>query len=240
MFLYFFGLVGCLISNTIQAANLSINVYLKLKPGNQVAPLIKDFNQFLQQRGLFHAYHITPFIDQYPLHITLYLSTYEEKQLAKIIKQTQWLAKKQKRIPISTCQFMASPSGYVMLSVKRTRQLQELSNQTLTSLAALRDTTASIPDWAAEDTERRKLFTQWGSTSVMNFFQPHFSLFDPESLTAEQRIPLYKKLEQLIEQYSKTHQLEVQAVAYAIGIGIADKQGQIVKELGAFALNGAP
>ncbi len=237
MLLYFTGLIAYLITNPIQATSLSINVYLKLKPGNQVVLLIKDFNQFLQKTGLFHTDHIAPFIHQHPLHITLYLATYEQKQLAEIIKRTQWLAKQHQRIPISTHQFLASPNGYVMLSVRRTRRLQELGNQTLLSLAGLRDTTALIPKWAAENMERRALFTKWGSTSVMNFFQPHFSLFEPEYLTSKQQIRLYQRLQQLIDQFSKTHQVKVNAIAYAIGVGIADKQGQIVEELNTFELN---
>jgi hypothetical protein len=237
MFLCFLSLVGYLIiTGTIQATRVSVNVYLKLKPDNQVASLIKDFNQFLQQKGLLHTYHITPFIHHYPLHITLYLSTYEKKQLTKIIKKTQWLAKQQKQIPISTHQFLASPNGYVMLSVKPSRLLQELSSQTLNSLAGLRDPTAPIPDWAAEDKKRSELFTQWGNTSVMSFFQPHFSLFDPEYLSSEQHRTLYKRLQQLIAQFSKTHPIEVKDIAYAIGIGIADKQGQVVQELRVFEL----
>ena len=230
--------MGYIITGAIQANNLSVNVYLKLKPDNQVASLIKDFNQSLQQQGLLHTYHITPFIHHYPLHITLYLSTYEKKQLTKIMKKTQWLAKQQKQIAILTRQFLVSPNGYVMLSVKPGRPLQELSNQTLNALAELRDLTAPIPAWAAEDKERRELFSQWGSTSVMHFFQPHVSLFDPESLTAEQRRALYKRLQQLIEQFSKTHATEVKAIAHAVGIGIADEHGQIIQELCAFEFEG--
>ncbi|BCA96960.1 hypothetical protein TUM19329_33210 [Legionella antarctica] len=75
-----------------------------------------------------------------------------------------------------------------------------------------------------------------GSTSVKSFFKPHFSLFDPEHLTSEQHIQLYKRLQLLLVQFSKTHQIKVKATAYAIGVGIADKQGQIVKELDTFEL----
>ncbi|BCA96959.1 hypothetical protein TUM19329_33200 [Legionella antarctica] len=160
MLLYFTGLIAYLITYSTQANTLSINVYLKLKSENQVVFLIKDFNQFLQQKGLFHTYNISPFIYEHPLHITLYLATYKKQHLLEIMKQTQLIAKQQKQVIISTRLFLASPNGYVMLSVKRTNKLQELSNKILNSLAGLRDPTALVPEWAAADTKRVALFTQ--------------------------------------------------------------------------------
>jgi hypothetical protein len=148
------------------------------------------------------------------------------------MKQTLTLTKQQRRIPISTLQFIASDNNYVMLSVKRSEQLQQLSNKTFSALASLRDKNAPIPAWAAKDPRRVKLFNQYGSPNVLNYFNPHVSIFDRD----QQNTQLYKQLQQLIAQFSKTHQVKINATADAIGIGIADAQGQIVKELALFEL----
>ncbi len=190
----------------------------------------------MQQNKLTSTYHIKPFIMAHPLHITLYLAMYEKGQISKIIKQTQSLAKAQKKIAIETERFHANPSGYVMLSVKQSNALKQLSNQALSHLAKLRDQDAPIPRWAEKDRERQELFKQWGSPSVMDYYQPHFSIFDPEHLNQLQRSALYQKLQFFIKQFSNTQQINVKATAYAIGVGIADNQGQIVKELASFSL----
>lgn len=51
---------------------------------------------------MLNKYHINAFLNTHPLHITLYLTTYEEKQISEIMKQTNALAKHQKKISIST------------------------------------------------------------------------------------------------------------------------------------------
>lgn len=228
---------GCLISLTAQAREVSINVYLKLKPHNQVTCLISEFNHFLQDKGLFTSYGIKPFIQDYPLHITLYLTTYNVAQIPAIMKQTQHLAKHHKSFSIITGSFYASPSGYVMLDVGLSQSLHQLSYNTLMTLAGLRNHDAKIPQWAAQDPKRQQIFMQWGSPGVMNYYQPHFSIFDPEHLKKKPRGELYKKLQPLVSQFNKKNRVKVNAAAYAIGVGLANRQGQITKELAMFTLN---
>ena len=222
----------CLITHASCARSLSINVYLKLKPTNQVSSLITDFNHFLQQKKILSQYHIHPFINTHPLHITLYLTTYEEKYIPEIMKQTQTLAKQQKKIPIATGQFVSSENGYVMLSVGRSEQLQQLSDRTVNILTSLHDKKALIPAWAAQNPQRSNMFYRYGSPGVMNYFNPHFSIFDREKQNAQ----LEEQLKRLITQFSSRHSTQVKAMTYSIGVGIADAQGQIVKELAEFEL----
>lgn len=206
-------------------------------PNNQVSTLIEHFNQWMQQNKLLSTYHIKPFILTHPLHITLYLATYEKEQIRAIIKQTERWSKGQTKIKIVTAEFNASASGYVMLKVKQSSELQQLSNQALSHLAALRDKETPTPKWAEKDKKRQALFKQWGSPSVLDYYQPHFSIFDPEHLTPMQRIALYQRLQKFIKQFSNKNQINVKATADAIGVGIADSQGQIVEELASFTLN---
>lgn len=215
---------------------MPINVYLKFKSPNQASLLIHNFNQLITEYGLFNQYKISPFIEKYPLHVTLYLTHYQEEQIPRIINKIHRIAKHQKPLSLSTNHFIAKNSGYVMLTVKNNPNLNQLNRLVLNSLVNLRDKKALIPGWAAQDPVRQQLFHRYGSPNVFTYFNPHFSLFDPKSLSMKQRKSLYKTLQRLITHFSQTHPMQTNITAYAIGIGIVDEQGQIIKELKTFTL----
>lgn len=225
-----------MLSNTSVASSQTINVYLKLKPDNQVSELIKEFNQFLEEKKIFSIYQITPYQDQNPLHVTLYMTQYNTTQIPKIIKQAGNIAKQYKQIQLLTSRFVPERSGYVMLSVTNDAQIQALSNKTLNALAPLRDKKAQIPNWAAHDVARKLVFNQYGSPSVLSFFNPHFSIFSADHLKAYDSTRLYQELQKLIRQFDDAHQTQVRATIDAIGVGIVNPQGQVEKELKSFPL----
>lgn len=164
------------------------------------------------------------------------MANYNDAQIPNIIKRTANLAKQEKQIPLLTSRLVPSSNGYVMLSVTNVPQIQGLSNKALEALSHLRDKEASIPTWATRDVERQILFNQYGSPTVLNYYKPHFSVFTADHLNKYESVQLYNQLQKLIPQFAKNHQLQVRATAFAIGVGIADSQGQIVKELKSFNL----
>ncbi|MFI4962611.1 MAG: hypothetical protein ACHP6H_01995 [Legionellales bacterium] len=216
------------------ASSVSINVYLKLKPKNQIAQLITEFTQFLEQKGVLNQYQISPFISHYPLHITLYLTDYESKQIPKIMEQVQTIAKLQKPLWVSSSEFSLKNKAYLMLSVNRTGELDTLSKTTLAALVELRDKNAAIPVWASADKDRQELFKQYGSPNVLDFFNPHFSVLGPVNLDPQSTAALTNTLQHFIKVFSTKQQTGSLAKAYALGVGLADAQGQIVKELSVF------
>jgi len=211
-------------------------VYLKLKPNNKVASVIHDFNLFLDQHHIFSTYHFKPFLMNYPLHNTLYLTEYKKEQVAEIIKRVEALSTQQKAIRLTSDKLIVSSTGYTMLTIKNNKTLQLLSDTLVKTLAPLRDHEAFIPDWAAADKGRQTLFNQVGSPNVQEFYNPHLSLLDPAHLNKNQQKRLRIQLEKLIHLYSKQHVLQKPALGEAIGVGIADDQGQIIKELAVFKL----
>lgn len=228
--------MGCFVANSTTAKSLSINVYLKLKPENHIKILIKEFNQYLAEQGIFTTYQIAPYINHLPLHVTLYLTNYHSQQIPTIIRKTKELATQQKPILLSTSKFIPNRNGYVMLTVTHNKKICGLSKKTLNKLAYLRDLNAIIPTWAAHDPGRQALFHQYGSPTVLNYFNPHFSIFSAEHLKARQNIFLYEQLQKLIHQFTQAHPTQIHDTAYAIGVGVADAQGQIIKELAAFPM----
>lgn len=219
------------------ASNPMINVYLKLKPDNQVNSLIKEYNEFLAEKDIFSTYKIIPYIDQYPLHITLYMTSYPPKQTPLIIKEASSLAKKHKQLTLLTTKFIPNNRGYVMLSVTNDPQIQALSNTTLKALVNLRDKKASIPSWAAQDMGRKLIFNEYGSPSVLNYFNPHFSILTADHLSHYDSVEFCAQLQQLTSQFNSTHNTHVRIIADAIGVGIANEKGQIIQELSSFDLS---
>ncbi|MFT4058840.1 MAG: hypothetical protein QM652_04745 [Legionella sp.] len=233
---YLLLLICSLIASTaIAANNQAINVYLKLKPNNEVNELIKEFNQFLEKEKIFMTYQITPYIDNHPLHVTLFMAHYSQAQIPKIIREIAVLAKQQKPVSLLTSRFVPK-GGYVKLSVTNDSQIQGLSNKTLMTLAPLRDKKALVPAWAARNIERRIIFNQYGSPAVLNYFNPHFSMFSISHLQKDDIARLHQELQQLIAKFAKNHQTQIRVSAVEIGIGIVNQQGQIVKELKSFTL----
>lgn len=231
-----FYFLSYLLSPSLCAKELFINVYLKLNSTNQIAPLINHFNQFLAEHHLIQDYKIKPFLNERPLHITLYLSHYKENKTSELIKRVKNLAQQERTLKIQTALLQTSPSAYVMLTVKESAELQELSNKAVQRLANLHAPNAEIPSWAAQDVKRASLFKQYGSPSVFELFNPHFSIMDPKHLNQKQQKDLVAQLQQLLPQFMQMNKRAKTAKAVALGVGIADNQGQIIKELASFAL----
>lgn len=225
-----------MLSSYTVAASTAINVYLKLKTHSQVTVLIKEFNQLLVTNGLTKRYQLQPFANQHPLHITLYLATYPDANIAEIIKQTQNLAQHEKTIRANARQFSTNAQNYVMLRVENNSQLQLLSNKATYAFSGLRDNNAAIPAWAANSPERVALFKTFGSPNVLDYFNPHFSIMEPEHLTKDQITALNQQLAILITDFNAQHAKPISVIAEGIGVGVTDTQGQIVKELAVFPL----
>lgn len=233
----FFLLIGIGVLHTSFAASKSINVYLKLKPQNRIANLIRNFNQFLEEHQLFSTYQLTAFNKKYPLHATLYLTEYNPQKIPAIVQHVEGMAKYQRIIPIKSVDFTANNSGYVMLTIRPSNELRILSDVAVDTLAYMRNKKAKIPGWAAQDPARQELFKQFGSPNVRDYFNPHFSVFDPDHLSKKEQAELYQQLQKLIGQFKATHSTQLEANANALAVGIANSQGQIIKEIASFPLN---
>jgi hypothetical protein len=213
-----------------------INVYLKLNSTNEVKPLVASFNHFLEQKKILKNYHITPFLNAHPLHVTLYLTHYKTQYTQELIHRIKKLAPQVHPISFKTTNFIAFKNAYVMLAVKNNNSLHQLSNEVVLLLNNLHDTKMPIPQWAARDSTRQDLFKHYGSPGVFSLYNPHFSIIEPMHITSEQQKTLATQLKILIHEYEEKNNTKKTAKAFALAVGIADHQGQITKELAAFPL----
>lgn len=218
------------------AVSQTLNVYLKLKQDNQVNELIKEFNQTLDQHKVFAQYQITPENQQHPPHVTLYQARFQDSKIPLITHQIETLSQHQKHISLLTLEFTIDGGNSVILSIFNDSELQAISNKAVGALAHLRDKTAPIPTWIAQDGERQVLFTLYGSPNVLDYFHPHFAVFAASHVYADDSIRLHNQLQQIISKFIINHKSMVRVNAYAIGLGISNAQGQIVRELKTFNL----
>lgn len=166
----------------------------------------------------------------------MYLTNYHYSQLPQILKKVAEIAKRTAPITFRTKTIATSPSMYTMLFVISNKSLQQLADEIVISLMTLRDKQAKIPAWVQDDRNKKTSFLNFGSPNVFKNFSPHFSLFAADHLTKREATNLHAALISLLSEFNKPQTLDVKAQAIAIGIGLANEQGQIVKELHSFPL----
>lgn len=216
-----------------------INVYLKF--GNhKLAQEIQQFNAYLDNHGVFSKYDVRPFLENHPLHITLYLADYNNVSIEKLKTMTRHLARKARPITLELNKIYATSGSYVMLSIKpvNTRDvpysaLQELSDKTVINLAPLRDPDATIPVWAANLPEKIRAFRQYGSPGVFFEYEPHFTLMAKNFAKPETAMEFQQDMQTLIGEY---HFPQFTIDATEIAVGYVDEYGQIIEEIASYSL----
>ncbi len=211
-----------------------INVYLRFEQPD-LSKAIKHFNDYLASKNIFSRYHIQPFLDNHPLHITLYLASYNESQLDKIKYRVARVAEKSRKIKAKATHLYLTPGNYVMLDLdmsrphsRTTRMLQTLSDVLTIQLSELRDFNAKIPDWAESIPVKKRAFLRYGSPNVFFEYSPHFSLMARNFENKAEEKRFQKELTQLIADYNFP---DLMVESTSIGIGYADAYGQITEEL---------
>lgn len=218
------------------AYGLSINVYLKVSSHEKVGHLIDKFHSLAMQKKLYQQFSIEPYIKSHPLHITLYLSDYNEASVEQIVLQVKNIAQSHSPLILESEKFIVNAAGYMMLSVKSNTAIQNLSLITMQHLFHLRNLSAQIPSWASTNMQRQKIFKHYGSPNVLQFYQPHLSILNAAHLNAQEQLKLSQQLQETIEEFLKIESTNQRFNVQEIGIGIADQQGQIIRELASFSL----
>ncbi|MEY8701979.1 2'-5' RNA ligase family protein, partial [Francisella philomiragia] len=121
------------------------NVYLI--PDTTADKYVKEFDDSLAKTDVLEKYKTTPFIKNHPVHLTLYLTSFQNKYIKDIESQLADLAKNTKSFYIETAGFSAGKSGFVMLDIKNSQSLQQLSNSVINNLAKYRDKDYPAPSW---------------------------------------------------------------------------------------------
>lgn len=218
-----------------------VNIYVTYHV-SELRPAIEKFNHFLQKKGVFTKYDVTPFLGRYPLHTTLYLTDFPQKNLKSVSQRVRQLANQTAPFTIRTAHLSIGNGNYVMLDVsspsllnRQHNQLQNLSDAVVEQLHDLRNKQARIPDWAKHDARKRQSFAHYGSPNVFSEFSPHFTLMAKQFPSKQINEEFNQTLRALITDYQKRYpnqHLWIQATG--IGIGYVNQYGQITQEIASF------
>ncbi|MBK2356724.1 2'-5' RNA ligase family protein [Francisella hispaniensis] len=209
------------------------NVYLI--PDTTADKYVKEFDKSLTETNVLEKYKTTPFIKNHPVHLTLYLTSFQNKYIKDIESQLANLAKNTQPFHIETTGFSAGKSGFVMLDIKNSQSLQQLSNSVIKDLAKYRDKEYPAPSWVKFYPSKLASFEKYGSPNAFAEFNPHISILAANLQTDNERDSFDKDFNEII----KNTQLKPTSFRIeAIGFGEVDENGQVTKTLHIYKLNG--
>lgn len=209
------------------------NVYLI--PDTTADKYVKEFDDSLAKTDVLEKYKTTPFIKNHPVHLTLYLTSFQSKYIKDIESQLANLAKNTEPFYIETTGFSAGKSGFVMLDIKNSQSLQQLSNSVINNLAKYRDKDYPAPSWVKFYPSKLASFEKYGSPNAFAEFNPHISILAANLQTDQERDSFDKDFNEII----KDTKLEpISFRIKAIGFGEVDENGQVTKTLHIYKLNG--
>jgi 2'-5' RNA ligase len=200
------------------------NIYLI--PSDKATKYVRSFDDSLEKTNVLKKYNTKPFIENHPVHLTLYLTSFDKKNITKIAKQLAEIAKNTSPFDIKTDKFIAGKSGFVMLNIQNSPELQKLSNKAVTDLAKYRN-----KDYPT----KLESFKKYGSPNTFNQFNPHFSILAADLDSDKARASFEKDFDQIIQ---NTKLKPASFKIKAIGFGEVDKCGQVTKPLYIFNLKG--
>ncbi|MBK2258788.1 2'-5' RNA ligase family protein [Francisella philomiragia] len=208
------------------------NIYLI--PDTTADKYVKEFDDSLAKTNVLEKYKTTPFIKNHPVHLTLYLTSFQSKYINDIESQLAELAKNTEPFYIETTGFSAGKSGFVMLDIKNSQSLQRLSNSAISNLAKYRDKDYPAPNWVKFYPSKLASFEKYGSPNAFAEFNPHISILAANLQTDQERDSFDKDFDEII----KNTKLEpISFKIKAIGFGEVDENGQVTKTLHIYKLN---
>ncbi|AVC44385.1 hypothetical protein B4919_06120 [Francisella tularensis subsp. novicida] len=209
------------------------NVYLI--PDTTADKYVKEFDDSLAKTNVLEKYKTTPFVKNHPVHLTLYLTSFQSKYIKDINSQLANLAKNTEPFYIETTGFSAGKSGFVMLDIKNSQSLQQLSNVVIKDLAKYRNKDYPAPSWVKFYPNKLASFEKYGSPNAFAEFNPHISILAANLQTDQERDSFDKDFNEIIKNMKlKPTSFKVKA----IGFGEVDENGQVTKILHIYKLNG--
>lgn len=231
----------CLQAKTALACE-AMNIFLIPKKESGWVEPINAFNR--QNLEVLKRYRIQPLIDNYPPHVTLYLTDFCQPSLAAVKHQLSWLAKHTPIFSVALDNVVLGAGGYVMLNLGLQGQskhqgtpLQALSDAVVRRLSPLRDLNAKLPEWVNHQAKKKSAFLRFGSPNVFSQFEPHLTLW---VYAADNKASFDKDARQAILHFNKRFPLKSRTITFeAIGLGRVNAFGQVTQILARYPLSKA-
>ncbi len=212
------SVLGCILfSGIVQAQTLDMDVFAI--PSAPVKNLVATTSKQLTDYGMQSFYS-----QGYPVHITLYLTSFPSNQKDALQQAVKQVALKWHSFAVAAKGVTITKSNWAFINITPSDQLQRLADEITLAASPLRATNVALPGWVKAYPNKLAAFERYGSPNVFQNFEPHLTL-----LAAE-------KNPQLAEFQQKMTQTPASATGEIIGlgIGVADKLGQQKKVLATY------
>lgn len=232
-------ILSCLVFSGFAA---DLNIYLKYQEQG-LTEQIKEVNQSLSNKGIFKKYNIVPFLENYPLHTTLYLAAFKEAELIALLDRVNNLSQQFSAFEMQLDKLVFTGGNYLMWDVRidnsgvnQTSIMQLLSDKLVLSLSPYRDQTVSPPPWVKFYPSKLKAFNRYGSPNVFFELSPHFTILATSFTDKGQEKLFQQDMEAWLTGF-KASKPTLAVKAVAIGVGYVNQYGQITQEIASFSLN---
>lgn len=187
--------------------------------------------EFMKAARLLHKEHeVSSFpLDDFEIHCTLYMTFYTPDMVEKILEKIEKYANENQAFNIRTSGLEITSSNWFFLNFHINEPLQKLSNDITKMLSPLRIVSDYVPAWAREYPNKIKMIQNFGSPNVFDEFNPHLTFLargDEDKLTNFMN-----------DHKDSSFAKDIDGKVVAIGVGIADNNGQIKEPLNVFPLN---
>ena len=209
--------------------SLNVQTYdINLKPSNKIASYIKNFNSFLAKKGIIKKYNIKPFIDNHPIHITMYLTSYNNKNINNIENKIKNIASNTSQFNITTKDITAGKSGFVLLNIENSKSLQNTADEVVSTISQFRNKDYTMPSWVKYYPKKQLSFKKYGDPNTYTQFNPHISLFAVKLKTEKQKTEFIKDMKKAISEF-KQQKLTVKV--NEIALDKVNLNGQIISNI---------
>ncbi|QLE78248.1 2'-5' RNA ligase family protein [Francisella sp. Scap27] len=197
-----------------------------LIPDKNAETYIKNFNNYAAKQGVYEKYNITPFIQQYPVSLNLYTTSFKRFYLESIVQLVKRIANTTEEFDISADQITISEDGFITLNIGNDHDLQGLSNIVIRNLAKDRYKDSNMPSWIKFHPAKQKLFNEYGTSNAFDQFEPNINI---STINISDQ-----SIKQMIEDdFDKTiqsfNQKSLSFKIIGIGFGYADDNGQVAE-----------
>jgi hypothetical protein len=217
-----------LLSSIYAYAEQSKQYNIYLIPSSNATSYINSFNTLVKKDNLFAKYNIKPFTKDHPVHLTLYLTSFQNKNLTQIKQSVKNIADTNKAFTITTSDITVGKSGFVMMDLEHSKELQHLSNTAISDTSQYRDKEYPMPSWVKFYPNKQKSFEKYGSPNAFGNFDPHFSILAANLKDEKLRNSFVTDFTAAIKEFDAKH---TKVKIIGIGFGEVDADGQVTKVL---------
>lgn len=171
-------------------------------------------------------------LDSYPsmgyqVHCTLYMTQYAPEKASLVQGIVASLAETVRPFPVTAAGISATKDFWLFINLDKNRNLQTLSDTVVQQLCEHRFPSDFVPDWVKQYPQKLEYVTKYGSPNVFAEFEPHLTLLAKSD-------PV--KVGGFVKRHANNAEFGTpkQGHIVGIGIGIADRAGQIKQPLAVY------